>query len=186
MFLKLLFVALALLFVGSIADVPVMFLAVRGMLPLSFVFIVGFLADVIPDFFWYWLGGKIGIERFERLPFLKQKPERMEAVGTALDKYGGLILFGSKFVYAFGIPTQVVAGAHHYSLKKMMAANALGAAGWLALLYYLAKIFNSVDVVEQHLENAKIAFLAFFVIALVFHFVLGAPLKRLLKSKKSE
>jgi membrane protein DedA with SNARE-associated domain len=182
--LRLVLVALGLLFVGSIADVPAMFLAVRGMLPLPFIFIVGFLADVIPDFFWYWLGGKIGIERFGKLRFFRQNPARLEVLGRVFDKRGGLILFGSKFVYAFGIPSQIVAGAHRYDLKKMFLANSLGALGWLILLYYLAKAFSTISVIEKYIKDTKVAFLLFFAAAIALHFLLGRPLKSLLKKAR--
>lgn len=179
--LRLVFVALGLLFVGSIADVPAMFLAVRGTLPLSFIFIVGFLADVGPDFLWYWLGKRIGIERIGRLRLFRQNPERLAALGRVFDRRGSLILFCSKFVYAFGIPTQIVAGAHRYDLKKMALANSLGALGWLLLLYYLAKAFTTVTIIEKYLKDTKIAFLLFFAVAIIFHFLLGTPLKKILK-----
>ncbi len=178
--LKLTVVALALLFIGSIADVPAMFLAARGMLPLGFILIVGFLADVLPDFFWYWLGGKIGIHRFSKLKFFRQEPKRLEKVDHAFHTYGGFILFFSKFVYLFGIPSQIVAGMHHYPLKKMVLANALGAASWLAVLYVLARIFSNTEVIETYLTDTKLAFLAFFVVALGIHFLLGTPMKRML------
>ncbi|MDB5194711.1 MAG: hypothetical protein JWN50_725 [Parcubacteria group bacterium] len=167
--LKLAFVALVLLFFGSVADIPVMFLAVRGMLPLGYILVVGFLADIIPDFFWYWLGQKIGLERFEKLPLFKQKPERLEAVGDALDSYGAYILFGSKFVYLFGIPAQIVAGAHHFPLKRAAVANALGSIGWLALLYVLARTFASVTIIKTYVHNAELTFTLFVVTALVMY-----------------
>lgn len=179
MTLRLTLIFFALLFIGSIADVPVMFLAERGEIPLSFVFIAGFLADVVPDFFWYWLGKKIGLERFARIPLFQQKPERIQKVDRALHRYGAYILFSSKFAYAFGIPTQIVAGAHRYPLKKFFIANSLGAAGWLVLLYWLAKIFSSIDVIEEHLENAKLAFFVFLVAGIGLYFLIGIPLKRL-------
>jgi membrane protein DedA with SNARE-associated domain len=183
--LKLTLIALGLLFIGSIADVPAMFLAVQGQIPLLFIFVAGFMADVIPDFFWYWLGGKIGIKRFEKLPLFKQDPKRMKLVEKALSRYGGVILFASKFVYAFGIPTQIVAGAHRYDLKKMFLANALGAASWLALLYYLARAISGVSIIEKYIRDAKLLFLLFLIIALSIHFLLGSPMKRLLDTKKN-
>jgi membrane protein DedA with SNARE-associated domain len=182
--LKLALVALALLFIGSIADVPTMFLAVRGALPLGFVLAAGFLADVIPDFFWYWLGGKIGVARFERLPFLKQKPERMEAIERAFEKYGAFILFGSKFVYAFGIPSQITAGAHRFDLKKMFLANALGSAGWLAVLYVLARTFNSELIIETHLHSVELGFTLFFAASLILYFAAGFVARRIFGFKK--
>jgi len=178
--LRLALVALALLFVGSIADVPAMFLAVRGELPLAFIFIAGFLADILPDFFWYWLGGKIGLERITkiRFRFLRQEERRVKKADKAFHRYGGFILFFSKFVYLFGIPTQIVAGAHRYDLRKMFIANALGAAGWLALLYSLARTFEKVSIVEDYIKDVKIAFLLFFIIAFLIHYLIGRPLAR--------
>ncbi len=182
---KLVLIFLALLFVGSIADVPAMFLAVQGEISLPFVFIAGFLADVLPDFLWYFLGHKIGIERFSKLRFFRQNPKRVRLMDKAFSKYGGTILFGSKFVYALGIPTQVIAGAHGYPIKKMFLANSAGALAWLLLLYYLAKVFTSVNVVEHYIRDAKFAFLAFAAIALLIHFFLGSPMKRLLNSREN-
>lgn len=177
---RLTVVALALLFVGSIADVPAMFLAVRGMLPLSFIFIAGFLADILPDFLWYWMGQKIGLERISKIKFFRQDPKRIDRADRVFHKYGGWILFFSKFVYLFGIPTQIVAGAHRYNKKKWFVANALGALGWLVLLYYLAVTFTRVDFIENELHNVQTAFLAFVAAAFLFHFLLGAPLKRMI------
>lgn len=181
--LRYILFTIALLFFGSIADVPVMFLATHGVLSVTFVFIAGFLTDLIPDLFWYWLGARIGVERFEKLPFFKQKPERVEAVGRALDKYGAIILFFSKFVYATGVPTQVVAGAHRYPIKKMLLANSLGAACWLIILYSLATAFSSIDLIERYISDAKIAFLVFVVIVIGLYALLGAPLKRILRGE---
>lgn len=176
--MKYVFIALALVLIGSVADVPIMFLAVRGALPLLFVVLAGFLADILPDFFWYWLGGKIGIERFERLPFLKQKPERMEALEHSLEKHGAYILFCSKFVYLFGIPAQITAGAHHYPLKKAFIANSLGSLGWLLILFVLAHIFTSVDIIESHLHSAELSFTIFAAVAVLIYALLSKVLKR--------
>jgi len=182
--MTLIAVALLLLFVGSIADVPVMFLALQGTIPLAFVFIVGFLADIIPDFFWYWLGQKISKENLQKLWFFKNKPHRLENVGKALDKYGAFILFGSKFVYAFGIPTQVMAGAHKYKLPKFVLANALGSAGWLLLLYSLAHFFTSSDIVEDYLRNGKIALAVFLIVAFGLYYLLDLCFKRFFTGKE--
>jgi len=181
---SLILVAFGLLFFGSVADVPVMFLAVKGVLPLAFVVIVGFLADIIPDFFWRWLGGKIGIERFENIPFFKFDRKRIEASDRAFHSYGGLILFCSKFIYLFGIPTQIVAGAHQYPLRKFFVANALGSAGWLVLLYTLAHIFTSSDIAEDYLRNGELAFTLFLVAAFILYFVLNVAFKKLFTGSK--
>lgn len=178
--LRLVLVALALLFVGSLADVPVMFLAVRGMLPLIFVFIVGFLADVLPDFFWYWLGGKIGLERISKLRFFRQDKKKINQADSAFHRYGGFILFFSKFVYLFGIPSQIVAGAHRYDLRKMFIANALGSAGWLAILYTLARAFDSVKIIQSYLDSTTELFLGFIIVAALIYYLLGRPLVRII------
>lgn len=182
--LRLVLVALALLFIGSIADVPAMFLAVRGSLPILFIFVVGFLADVGPDFFWYWLGGKIGLERIRRFRFFRRESKRLDKADSIFHRYGALMLFFSKFVYAFGIPTQIVAGAHHYNLKKMFIANALGSAGWLAVLYMLARTFTSEVVIEHNLHNAELNFTLFVVAGLIIYFLVSFIARRVLDLKR--
>jgi membrane protein DedA with SNARE-associated domain len=184
MVLSLILVTFGLLFFGSLADVPVMFLAVKGVLPLPFILIVGFLADIIPDFFWRWLGGKIGLERFENIPFLKFDKKRIKASDQAFHSYGGLILFCSKFIYLFGIPTQIVAGAHHYPLRKFFVANALGSAGWLLLLYTLAHLFTSSDIAEDYLRNGQLAFTLFLVVAFILYFILNLAFKKFFTGSK--
>jgi membrane protein DedA with SNARE-associated domain len=180
---KYVLIALSLLLIGSIADVPVMFLAVDGSLSLWFVCIAGFLADILPDFFWYWLGQRIGVEGFCKLPIFRQRPEHLEAIGRTLDRFGGLLLFGSKFIYAFGIPTQVMAGAHHFPLKRAVVANALGSAGWLVLLYALAHIFTSSDIAEAHLKSARLDFTLFIIFGIIVYFLIGLVAKRFLDRK---
>lgn len=103
----------------------------------------------------------------------------MENIAKALDRYGAFILFGSKFVYAFGIPTQVMAGAHKYKLPKFALANALGSAGWLLLLYTLAHFFTSSELVEDYLQDGKIALAVFLVVAFSIYFLLDISFKKL-------
>jgi len=184
MALSLILVTIGLLFFGSLADVPVMFLAVKGILPLAFILIVGFLADIIPDFFWHWLGGKIGLERFENIKFLKFDKKRIKTSDKAFHKYGGLILFCSKFIYLFGIPTQIVAGAHNYPLRKFFVANALGSAGWLLLLYTLAHVFTSSDIAEDYLKSGELAFTLFLIAALILYFILNLLFRKFFSGKE--
>lgn len=179
MILKYLGIFLALLLFGNIADVPFMFLAVRGEISLPFVYIVGFLTDVGSDFFWYWLGGKIGVERFENMKFFKQNPERINFVSKALDKYGMFMLFSSKFIHSMGVPTQIVAGAHRYPKGKFLIANVLGAGSTATVIYLMAKAFNSVDLIERYLHNINVSLLIFFLSAIGLHFLISGPLKRM-------
>ncbi len=158
---------MAILFCGSTADIPVMFLGLRGVLSLYFVFFAGFFVDLLSDLFWYVLGHKIGVHRFEKMRLFHQKPERMKMIGRALDKYGMAMLFCSKFVYYLGIPTQIVAGAHKYPFKKMLIANALGNACLLLVVYSLARIFASEIVAEHYLKNAYVAFFLLLVVIII-------------------
>ncbi len=176
--MKYVFIALSLLLVGSIADVPVVFLAVQGSLPLLFVVIAGFLADILPDFLWYWLGRKIGVRGFSKLHFFRQKPERLEKIGRTLDRYGAYLLFASKFMYAFGIPAQIMAGVHRYPLRKAVIANSVGSLGWLILLFVLAHFFTSSAAAEVGLKDVRFAFTAFVGFAVLIYLFLGDELKR--------
>lgn len=177
---------IAMLVLGNVANVPLMFLGVRGYLSLSFIFIVGFLTYLLSDLFWYWIGWKIGIEKFERIKFFRQKPERMDMMSRALDKYGILMLYGSKFIYTSGILTQVVAGAHRYSIKKTLLANMLGAVSLLVIMYSLALVFSSELIIDKYLENTQIALLVFFLAITIIHFLISKPLKKLLISKNAK
>lgn len=169
---------LILLFVGQIADVPIMFLALHGDISLAFVFIAGFLTDVTPDFFWYGVGRRIGISRFEHLPIFRNNTERIEKLDRAFHKYGGFILFSSKFIVGTGIASQVIAGAHRYNIYKAFVANALGSLSWLTLLYALARYFGSISVIQTGLEDIKYALLIFVLLVIGIRFLLSLPLGR--------
>lgn len=175
--MKYVLITFSLIVAGSLGDVPFMFLAVHGSISLTFLIIAGFLADILPDFFWYWLGMRLATGHLKKLSFFRKKPDRLDRVGKGLDRYGSLILFGSKFVWAFGIPSQIVAGMHRYPLKKAVVANTLGSACWIALLYIMAHIFTSSDIAKQHLETAE-SFILFAILALVIYFVLGHLFER--------
>ena len=186
MTLKYLTIFFAILFLGTAADVPVMFLGVQGIISLYFVFIVGFLTDIFSDFFWYWLGQKIGVKRFERIKFFKVKPERMEMVSLALNKYGILMLYCSKFIYSLGVPTQIVAGAHRYSKKKFLLANSLGGMSVLLILYVAAKISPSVELAQSHTRNMYLNMLIFILIIGIFSVLLSKFLKRFFNRRASD
>jgi membrane protein DedA with SNARE-associated domain len=178
--LKLTLIALALAVFGSAADIPAIFLAVHGALPLTFILVASFLADVIPDFLWYILGKKIGVERFGKLRFFRRNPERLEKMDRAFNKHGFALLFGSKFVSGTAIPAQIIAGAHRYPLDRMFYANALGSISWVTLLYFLAKTITSLHNLEIFVKDIKYAFVFFLLISISLYLFLGSSLKRIL------
>ncbi|MEO5635087.1 MAG: VTT domain-containing protein [Candidatus Paceibacterota bacterium] len=183
MMLKYFSAFLVMLFLGNIADVPIMFLGVRGELSLYFVFIASFCTDIFSDLFWYWLGGKIGLSRFERIWFFKGKEEKIETVGKALNRYGFVILFLSKFITTLGVPSQIVAGAHKYPIKKLLLANIVGAASLLLVVYNLARIFASDTVAEKFLKNADLALVLFVSFIVLLHYLISKPINKLLLSR---
>jgi membrane protein DedA with SNARE-associated domain len=86
-------------------------------------------------------------------------------------------------MYAFGIPAQVMAGTHHFPLRRAVIANALGSAGWLVLLYALAHVFTSSSVAEASLREVRLDFTLFVAIGLMIYFLLGKLAKKLISKK---
>ena len=68
----------------------------------------------------------------------------------------------------------------------MFIANALGSAGWLVLLYYLARSFDSVGLVKTYLHDGEVAFTIFILTALAIYFTLSFIMSTVFKlnSKK--
>jgi membrane-associated protein len=115
-------------------------LAGAGDLQLAFVIAAGAGGAYVGDSSAYWLGRRLD-HRVERLLFRGAKGERRRAwAESALDRHGGPLIFGARFIPGGRTATTVTAGALWMRWVRFASFAALAAFGWAsyaALLGYV-------------------------------------------------
>jgi membrane-associated protein len=115
-------------------------LAGAGDLQLAFVIAAGAVGAYAGDSSAYWLGRRLD-HRVERWLFRGVKGERRRAwAERALDRHGGPLIFGARFIPGGRTATTVTAGALWMRWVRFASFAALAAVGWAsyaALLGYV-------------------------------------------------
>ena len=173
-----LYAFIALLFAGESVLLPVIFLALRGSLDLGAVFLIGVAATLVSDSFWYWLGRKFPPSVYAR--FTGRRTEKvMLRLESLFTTKGTQMLVLSKFVYGTRIAAQMLSGIHGMPFVKYTASNCLGVillmSTLVALGYFAGGTAEQLGTVTH---TASVAFLAFIVLAVGAHLVIGGIIKK--------
>ncbi len=128
------------------------FLVRLGTFEIVPLFIIFYLADLIGDIVWYWVGRRWGhsfIQRFGR--FVSITEDHVATVKKIFHRYHTPILLVSKVTMGLGFPGAVLftAGLARIPFFYYLMLNAIGQIVWTALLlaigYYLGNLYTSVN-----------------------------------------
>lgn len=139
------------------------------------------LAAVVGDLLSYSIARRGGAPVLDRLgPRVGLTTERIEPLEQRFDRWGGLLVVVTRcLLTGLALPTNLVAGAGKYPVRRFLAYAVLGEAIWTAGLMALGWWYGSNWVaLLDYVEDASTAMLALAVSA-----VLGLILVRLLRSK---
>ncbi len=162
-------IILSVCFMGSLALVPLMYLAVVGDISLSFLITATILGNFITDVFWMWLARRLGQHRIEKLWIVRENPQHLIKAEQSVKKHGTKMLFLSKFIQGTGIATQFAAGIFKIPWGKALTANLSGSIVWTGLVYLLAKKASSLSILEENISIIKWGFLIAFAAVVLFH-----------------
>jgi len=136
------------------------------MLPLLFAGTVG---TTIGNYFWYWLGWKLGVERlrplvrrYGRLMTIEWRDIRV--LNRLFRRYGEVIVFVFRFMPAFRTMVSLPAGLFRMGRTRFLVWTTVGSFIWNALLagagYALGANFRQIDSWLGPLSTAAIAAVA--------------------------
>lgn len=156
-------------------------LAERGVVWLPGIFAVCWVGVVIGDVLIFTIARRLGAAAYRGKLFARMMPpERRRRVERLMERRGGLIIFGARFVAGVRMPIFAIAGVHGMSLARFLAwdiaALCLSAPIVFALGYFFS---DQVSAVFEGLASARhyvllivlgVLALAIFAYALVRYF----------------
>lgn len=164
-------IALGILTLGDIVVVPSLFFAVTGKLDFATTAIIIFIANMVSDVIWYWIGGLIPKEKLEKFFLFRKKRSEIEKEPSAFKVHGMKILFLSKFVYGIRPLVRVLCGLYNFSFKEYMKINAITTILWIALISIVAGLLDLSLVSLKHIVlGSEIIFTIFLILIIVFEF----------------
>jgi membrane protein DedA with SNARE-associated domain len=135
---------------GPIVTVIAAYLARLGYMPVTGVFLVCVLGDLIGDALYYSLGRfgpRILSERWQAR--LGMTAARKLALGAHFNEKGGRTLLFGKWTHSAGLPIMIASGMGHMNFWAYMGYNLLGTVPktllFTALGYYIGHAYASID-----------------------------------------
>lgn len=135
------------------------FLAHRGYLQLSWVFVVAFIGSFAGDQLWFQVGRRKGIGWVEARPHWKSRAVRIHKV---LERHRVPVMLGFRFVYGFRNLTPFVIGATGFRVRPFVILNALGAMIWSLSVASAGYFFgHAVEAIIHDVKRYELLLLGF-------------------------
>lgn len=170
------------LFVGAFLEgetvlIAAGFAAHRGILDLSWVIAIAFIASTLGDQLAFLLGRRHGERLLQRFPILRRKVPLVQAL---LDRYHVPLILGVRFFYGLRIAGPFVIGMSNISFMVFALLNMVGAIIWAVVVasagYYFGMALEMWMANLKQLEEA--------VMALIFAIGVGIWLWRRMRKSK--
>jgi len=130
------------------------FAAHRGMLDISYVIAIAFVASTLGDQIFFHLGRLYGVAILNRFPVLRA---RVPAVQCMLDRYHTLLIPAVRFLYGLRIAGPIIIGISGVSTARFALLNMLGALVWAVVIalagYYFGALLEMLLKDIKHIEE---------------------------------
>ncbi len=125
-----------------------------GMLNMSYLFILLFIAAVLGDNINYWVGRKIGIKVFNLKIKNKQlvKQEYLVKTEEFFVKYGVKAIIMARFVPFVRTFAPFAAGVGKMDYKKYVLFDILGGALWIGSLTTAGYLLGEVEIIRKRID----------------------------------
>ena len=132
-------------------------LAERGVVWLPGIFAVCWVGVIIGDVLIFTIARKLGTAAYRGKVFARlMPPERRERVERLMERRGGLIIFGARFVAGVRMPTFAIAGVHGMSLARFLAWDIAALCLSAPIVFGLGYFFSDqVSAVVEGLASAR-------------------------------
>jgi len=123
------------------------------------VLVVGVIAALISDTFWYLTGRRYGMRVLRTLCRISLSPDTcVSQTETIFARFGPASMIFAKFIPGFASVATAMAGAVRLRYWKFIAFDAIGAMLWVGLALVLGRIFRDaiVDILETLTSLGKL------------------------------
>lgn len=150
---------------GDIVLITAIYLATRNQFDIRLLIVIAYVATILSDLVWYYIGKKVSWEKLTN--YLEKKRDLVSHVSRFMEKHGFKTILYSKFIYGTRTITQIVAGHQHMKLPSYTVANTIGTVAYILLLVVLGYVFKiSTQNIQAIIHNGGVV-LAVFVIAIM-------------------
>ena len=132
-------------------------LAERGVVWLPGIFAVCWVGVVIGDVLIFTIARRLGTAAYRRKVFARlMPPERRRRVERLMERRGGLIIFGARFVAGVRMPIFAIAGVHGMGLARFLAWDIAALCLSAPIVFGLGYFFSDqVTAVLEGLASAR-------------------------------
>ncbi len=129
-------------------------LAAIGSLNVFWLFLLLAIAAIAGDTANYWIGRKIGLQRFvgKGIFFLKLHPEHVQRTEKFFERYGSKTIILARFIPIVRTIAPFVAGLGQMDYTKFLGFNVVGGVAWVALFTLGGFYFGNLPIVRDHFE----------------------------------
>jgi len=153
----------------------------QGRMEMAPLLFAGTVGTVIGNYFWYWIGWKLGkerlrplVRRFGRILTIEWK--EVEMLNRLFKRHGEKIVFFFRFMPAFRTIVSLPAGLFYMGHGRFLIWTAMGALIWNVILagsgMFLGSHFSRID---DYLGPATTAAVALIVIAYLWRLIHWRP-----------
>lgn len=144
-----------------------------GMLNLTYLLILLFVAAVLGDTLNYYLGKKIGLKvlkwKIKNRQLVKQK--YIDQTHSFYEKYGAKTIIIARFVPIVRTFAPFVAGIGEMNYKKFITYNVVGGGLWVAGLLLLGFLFGGLDIVKNNFEAVIFGIIFLSILPIIIEFI---------------
>jgi len=138
---------------GEIVIIGSAFAAHEGYLNIFLVVMLGIIATITTDWFYFFLGRLKGRKVLEKRPKLRKHSNK---INYYVEKYPTLILLSYRFLYGFRIITPLLIGMSRIRFAKFAVFSIFMTTVWVTLMsfvgYFFGNLFNGNMKEFKHIE----------------------------------
>ncbi len=142
----------------------------KGLLDLSYLFVLLFIAAVLGDNCNYWIGRTIGLKVFhikiKGKPVVKQ--EYLDKAHAFFETYGTKAIIMARFVPFVRTFVPFAAGISEMGYKKYVTFDVLGGFLWIGGLLTAGYLLGNVDFISKHVDLVCLGIIGISVIPIIF------------------
>ncbi len=159
-------------------------LAHRGVVSLPAIFVVCVVGVIVGDILIFTIARRLGKAAYSRALFARlMPPARRERIEALIDRRGGLIIFGARFVAGARMPIFAIAAVHGMSFARFLAWDIAALVFSAPLVIGVGYLFsNEIAAVAAGLGSAR-NWILLGVICVVVAVVFGFALARYLRGR---
>ena len=141
-----------------------------GLLDMSYLLILLFIAAVLGDNCNYWIGRKVGVRIFD----LKLKgraivkKEYLDKTHLFFEKHGTKAIIMARFVPFVRTFAPFAAGVGEMNYKKFFSFDVLGGALWVGSLTTAGYLLGNVEIIRKHIDLVCLGIILLSVLPILF------------------